>query len=260
MAVLLSLFSLPIYADAWQDSEKALGMTGKFLEIISSINRMRSEYSVSPMQMQIKIEGEIQKMNQRQEEWNRWNGLISLISADEKKIILKYNTMSDKELAELWFALKKSTDTTQTFPAEWLMPSKYDSLTDYIRKQYAQEQIGKVMRENDEVSRKVKQEFERENPNLVFIDKSMKLNLDERLKLWENTDKQFKEIIRNYLKGRRESFQIETIKEYEIYRNYVIDEWDGYWNVSRNATKSAWSKYLKQKDLALSKGGIKSFK
>lgn len=202
-----------LWGDTWDDVFKGIKATSEVMNLFSQFNQLRSEYATTSRELNM-MRGQLYA--QRQEEWNRWNGLVSLLTQEQKQMVLKFNTMPDNELVRLWLIARKSTET---FPAEWLMPTKYDSVSNSVYSYWT------TYASADE-----------------YIDYAKGFTEEVKMNLWKNTNQNLKEEVRRILKERRRNYEINSYQEFATYHSFLPSGWNEY-----------YSDYLKERPNGLKK-------
>lgn len=141
--------------------------------------------------------------------------MVSLLNPEQKQIVLNFNTTPDNELSDLWLQVRKSTTS---FPAEWLMPTKYDSLSNYLFRYWTTEA-----------------------EPVDYIDYLKDLESEDLRTLWINTDKYKKRRVKKILRRRKESYQFHDYSEFKLYQRVVYMSVDAYRIISE------WKAYKKSK-------------
>lgn len=189
----------------------------------------------------------------QQEEWQEWNGMVSLLTPEQKQIVLAFNQNSDKQLLNMWVTLK---GTTQTVPTGWLMPTKQRALasnaynywtTKATGEQYIswlydlspdqRESIWNVTEQS--VTEKI-EEFLDKQSVVEYIQLVGTLDALMRMRLWQSTSNQKIKELQNYLKPMGETYKLQTEEDFTVYANYVMNVWDSA------KVQSRWKKYQKQ--------------
>lgn len=196
----------------------------------------------------------------RQEEWNSWNGLVSLLNPEQKQIVLAFNQTNDDDLVNLYLALRKSTNT---LPVSFLMPDKRASLTNNIviyctEKAPPEEYIGLLNELNDGSAKELWNDTTDDQKKRLglwlgtisadaYIRYTQKLWYTLRQSIWMRVPKGKRKEIANYLRKKHENFEIETFEDYIPYMNYVTSYWQ------HSSAVSGWKSYQKDKLRTLSK-------
>ena len=136
-------------------------------------------------------------------------------------MVLKFNTMNEADLAKIWMVTRKSTET---FPAEWLMPSKLDSLSNQLFSYWTTEALPEE-----------------------YIDYVKDLSMENRKQIWVKTGASLKKDIRDILENRRETYGLLSYKEYRVFHDFSNHYWDA------DDARDAWMNYVKERDKVLKK-------
>lgn len=235
----------------------AINQISSSIDALNFTNQLNSMMSLALQSQQLKLQRDALIS---QEEWNRWNGLVSLLNSEQKQVVLSFNQTGDQDLLAVWLSVRNST---KTFPTNWLMPTKYRALARNINLYWtefcdAQEYINfiKELSPDNRVNlwsktgSSVKNRFKmwtKDLSNQEYFKNMEGLDLRIKQELWGHTNKETKKSIQKFLKARKKAYTIEDINEYAHLINYV----NGFW--LSDSVQREWKYYSKARERYLVK-------